>query len=1049
METGEHPNYEWICLMKAFPVSPIVAVLSLIFIPASLQAQSPGAATANDAAYALFSAGNYAGASDAYQKILKDYPTDAVVPTASVQLAFSQYFLGQLDNAQTTLAKVLAFPGLPPDLAQLGDSFMPQILSSKAAALPAGDAKRKPAFEEAVKKYSDFLAKYPQAPEAESVVYGRAIANFQIGNFDKVVEDMQSNIQKFPSSGTVDASRNLLAIALATQGSAELTKGGGDKGMGLLKQAESLLQQIITGKKDIALINDATFQLGEILFMQAAFSPEADRPDLYKKALEAYRAILPKEEIIKLQEEKVKGFPALKAAAIRANNMGLRKQLDKDNERELRKLEEIKSKPDQIATAILKMGEIFYNAQKYNDSRVVIRHVTPFLTSDDEKMRALYYKTMGYALQNSVENAVQGYQEFTGAYKGRDIAESLPFAMGNMYLATGNPVEAIRYFDESLAQYPKGRIAGLSAVSKAQAQVSLKQYDEALKTFKEHLAKNPSPEVAVVAQYGIAGVYKETGKWDDAIAAYKAVKEKFPGSPQAVEADYWVAIATQQKGDDTSAVPLLEAFIKANEKHPLVPLAMYALGGAQIKLGKQAEGAATLAMLAEKFPDNQAAPYTYFMRAQLAGAAQKPDEVVALMRQFIEKYPADDKVFFAYDSIAQNAVNAGKPDEGIAAYTDFVQRYPESAQAAGALTKVAELQRGNAERLAVNYSSLSPADQAKWKEAIDASVSTSEDLLAKYPSSPDLAQGLQSLLAAQRLLLRAELKTDAQVEEYLQGLSEKASDAGAKSKILFTMASFISEKDKPRALAKMNEAYDAAVVYSPKDLDIYGLALVGDKKYDEATAVFQKLIKDYPNPPGTPAANIPLLVQEAQATALFGLGRVAQEKQMTTEAGKLFQQYKALYPWAQHVLEADYGIAESLRVENKPDEALALLPAIIRAPNASAELRANSFLLGGNIMKKKTEDATDPKQKTEAREQAIDFYLKIAQFYSGVPAAASEGLWQGAQLLEEQANTITDPKTKAKQLDRAKDAYKQLAKDYPDSPYVPKANERLKALGAP
>lgn len=1037
--------------MKAFSVSPIVAVILALFLPVSARAQSQGASSANDAAYALFSSGDYAGAATAYQQILKDYPTDVVVPVATIQLAFAQYFLGQLDNAQTTLQKALTFPGLAPELAQIGDSFLPQILSSKAAALPVGDPKRKSTFEEAVKKFSDFITKYPQSPEVESAVSGRAIANFQLGNYDKVVEDMQSNLTKFANSATIDSSKNLLSLALATQGSMELNKEGGDKskGMGLLNQAESLLQQIISGKKDIALINDANFQLGEILFMQASFSPEPDRPAIYQKALDAYRAILPKDEILSLQEEKVKSFPGQKAAAIRANNMNLKKQLDKDNERELRKLEELKAKPDQIAAAILKMGEIYFNARKYNESRVVIRHVAPFLTADDEKTRALYYKTMGYILQNAVENSVQGYTEFIASNKGKPIAENLPFAMGNMYLATGKPVDAIQYFDESLVQYPKGRLAGLSVVNKAQAQVSLKQFDEALKTFKEHLAKNPPPEIAIVAQYGLAGIYKDTGKWDDAIAAYKEVKDKFPGTPQAVESDYWIAISTQQKGDDAGAVPLLESFIKANEKHTLTPLAMYALGGAQIKLGKPAEGGATLASLAEKFPENQAAPYTYFMRAQLAASAQKPDEVTALMRQFLDKYPADDKVFYAFDSIAQNAVNAGKPDDAIATYMDFVQRYSQNPQAAGALCKIAELQRGNAERIAVNYSSLNAADQTKWKDALQSSISTSEDLLVKYPSSTDLALGLQSLLAAQRMLLRAELKNESQVEQYFQELADKTSDTGAKSKILFTLASFVSEKDKTRALAKMNEAYDAAVIYSPKDLDIYGLALVGDKKYDEATGIFQKLVKDYPNPPGTTATTAPTAVQEAQAIAIFGLGRVAQEKKQTAEAGKLFQQLKALYPWSPKVLEADYGIAEALRADGKLDEALQLLPAIIRAQNASAELRANSFLLGGNIMKKKMEDATDPKQKEEFRGQAIDFYTKIAQFYSGVPIAAAEGLLQGGQLLEEQAGVSTDPKFKTQQLNRAKEAYKQLVKDYPDSAQAPKAKERLSALGAP
>jgi len=1031
--------------MKVLPVRLAIVLLTAVLFSHPLRAQSPGAAAANEAAYNLFSSGDYAAAAAAYEKVLKDYPTDAVVQVATIQLAFSQYFLGQYDLAQATLDKAISFPGLAPELAQVASSFLPQILSSKASALPETDPKRKQAFGDAIAKFTDFIAKYPQSPEVESAAYGRGVANFQIGNFDKVVEDMQSNIQKFPSSGTLPASRNVLALALATIGSGELTKDGGDKakGMARLKEAEGILRQIIAEKKDVALINDAWFQIGEILFTRAAFSPEAERPPIYQQALEAYQSILPKEEIIRLQEEKIKAFPSLKADALNAKNSVLKKQLDKDNERELRKLEEIKSKPGQVATAMLKMGEIFFNAQKYDESRVLITHVTPFLSSDDEKMRSLYYKTMGYVIQNAVDRAVPGYREFVAAYKNPSIAESLPFAMGNMYLGLGKPDEAIRYFDESLSQYPKGRAFDLSVVSKAQAQVGLKNYAEALKTFQTCLAKNPAPDVAVVAQYGLAGIYKDTGKWDDAIAAYKIVKDKFPGSPQAVESDYWIAISTQQKGDNAGAVALLEAFLKNNEKHPLTPLACYALGGAQIALGKKEEGAATLSMLAEKFPGSQAAPYTYFMRARLAGNAE---EVNRLMRQFIEKYPQDDRVYYAVNAIGQNAIASAKPDEAIAAYMDFTQRYPENPKAPEAFSKIADLQRGNAERIAANYSSLNEADQTKWKDAIQSAVTTSEEMLAKYPASPDLATCLQPLFASQRLLLRAELKTQAQVEEYFQQLAEKASDAGAKSKILFGLGAFLSEKDKARAFTMMDAAYDPSLVYSPKDLDLYGLALVGNKKLDQASAVFQKIAADFPNPSGAAPT---LEVQEAQAISIFGLGRVAQENKQTAEAGKLFQQLKTLYPWSPKVLEADYGIAESLRADGKLDGSLQLLPAIIRAQNASADLRAKAFLLGGFIMKQKSDAATDPKQKSEFRGQAIDFFLKIAQFYAGVPQAAAEGLWQGAQLLEEQAAASSDAKFKAQQLDRAKGCYSQIVKDYPDNPYVPKAKERLKALGAP
>src|SRR5207248_9606076 len=131
----------------------------------------------------------------------------------------------------------------------------------------------------------------------------------------------------------------------------------------------------------------------------------------------------------------------------------------------------------------------------------------------------------------------------------------------------------------------------------------------------------------------------------------------------------------------------------------------------------------------------------------------------------------------------------------------------------------------------------------------------------------------------------------------------------------------------------------------------------------------------------------------------------------------------------------------SLVEKGKYDEAMNLLIGIIRAPTATAELRANSMLLGGQIEEKKN-----------ALEPAIDYYIKIATFYEGVPTAASEGLWRGAQLLEQQAASLPDSTkeknkpTKPGQMAKAVKAYKDLVEKYPTSDYAAKARERLESL---
>jgi TolA-binding protein len=1026
-----------------------IGFIALLASIAPTRAQSKAAADANAAAYEIYSGGDYRSAAAAYEKLLKDFPTDGIAPFAQIQLGFCYYFLAQFDEAAKILATAASGPPLPPELKQVADGLLPQILAAKAAAMPASDPNRKSAFDEAIGKFTEYINSYPQAQDLESAIFGRALAKYQAGKYNDAIKDLELNLQKFPQSATLSDTKNLLAVTLATLGSAELMKGDESTkthAFALYKRAADYLREILKSKEDFALITEANFQLGEILLNQAGFSPESERPPLYAEALAAYRSVAPKEQIVSLQEKKLREFPARKAAALRANNPDVKKQLDRDNERELRKLSELRGKPDETARALLKIAEIYFQQGKLNESRVVLKHIRPHLTNDLDKKRALYFITMTYVLQNAADRAKASYEEFQSRYKGDPLADNLPVAMGGMYLSQSNPDEAIRYFNESLAIYPAGRFAGLSVVQKASAETLLGNHADALKTFQDYLAQNPPPEIGVIAHAGVAGIHKDNQEWDKAIAAYEVVKTKYSGTPQALEADYWIGICTQQKGDNATAAQILDAFVKANPKNALAPLALYAKGGALIALGRKEEGIAALAYVASQYPESQPAPFTYFMRAQLRASEGKADDVIALMRQFIEKYPRNDKVYFAYESIAQTSINAGKPDEGLATYRDFIEKYSESPQAGEAMYKIAELQRTRAEALG-GYSALGEAERSQWKTFLDGAIAASEETIKKYPESTSLALLLQTLLQSQRMLLAAELKKAPEVEQYFQSLANSAPSPNTRSKILFTLANYVSEQDQGRALTIMTEAYKPEIVYSPHDIDFYGLALIEQKKFQEAAAIFEKLAKDYPVPDKITPNQASQLVQEAQAIALFGRARLAQEQGQTADAGKLFQELKALYPWSPKVLQADYGIAQSLKEQGKLDDAVTLLTGLIRAPTATAELRANGMLLGGSIMAEKAKTATDQRQREEYLGAAIDYFIKIAQFYGGVPAAAAEGLWMGGQLLEQQANGSNDAKFKTQQLGKAKASYEQLLKDYPNSEFASKAQERLTALG--
>lgn len=1024
----------------------------LLTLPHQLLAQSPAARQAFDAANDLYYSGNYDAALKSYEQILKDFPTDILVPFVTVQTGFANFFLGNFDKSIQILEKAATEPTTPKDLLPSIASFLPQVYASKAASLPADDPKRKDAFLQAIQKYTDYIQQYPNEPQVESARYGRALCKFQIQDLPGVVSDLEENLKQFPNSPTIADSQNLLAIALASLAGEELNRGDSadrQKASSLLARAKDLLRDIINKKSNLVLVNDARFQLAEILFAEATFAPDDHKPALYQQAMEAYRSVVPASEMIALQEEILARFPERRKRVL-TNKLALA-ALDREIEREQRRLGELKAKPDIVATARMKLGEIYFNKGDLNRARVVLRHIMPFLTKDDDKLRAQYFLTLTYILQNKVDEAVKNYELFQSQFKGAPIAQNLPLAMGNLFLShpdpnIRNPQKAIQYFDESLQIYPQGSMAGLTVVTKATALLSLGQIQEAEQTFLKFLEGKPTRQEALIAQSGLGNIFVQTKQWDKAIETYKKIAAEYPETPQATEAQYWIAICTQQKGDNQNAIPLLKEFAQKHPDSPLLPNVLYSIASAQLALQDRAAAIQTLSEIAEKFPDSPPAPVTYFMRAQLLAQEGKLEDANALIRQFMEKYPKSERIFGAYDWLAQQAYRAAQWEQAIKFYEDFVQIYPQDPNAPIALLRVAEYSKQWAESLG-RYAALPTDEQAIWQERMKRSLEAASKFVDTYPESELLPTAIQALVAAHEALVNAEIQPQSQMEIAIKTKAAATQNPAVRSKILFGLASFLAKHDPPRALQTMDEAFDKSIQYLPADLDTYATALLDANRVNDAKAVYEKMAADYPVPAGTDPTNAPPLVQHAQANALFGLGRIAQLEGNSAAAAEKFEQLKKLYPWSPKILEAELGIAQAQVESGKFEEPLARLPAIIRAPNANTDVRAKAMLLGGLAMEKKMAAATDEKARNDALGAAIDYYIKIDQFYSGVPNTAAEGLWRGAQLLEKQAAAASDPEFKKRQLNNARRAYQDLIKKYPASPFVQQAQERLNALG--
>ncbi|MDQ3623019.1 MAG: tetratricopeptide repeat protein [Verrucomicrobiota bacterium] len=950
-------------------------------------------------ALSLFQQQKYAEAAPLFESIQKDFPTSVYITAANFQLGLLHYFTGDYDKSASFVRKNLEAKNIPREILEASYSLIPQALSAKATKMPPEDSGRIAAFEAAIKEFDAVIQKFPESEEVETANYGKARALYQIERYEDAAAALRVNMQKFPKSESALDNQFMLALVLATQANVSMRKATAKDPTvdAAYTEAERLLSDIVQKRTDLAVVNDARFQLGELFAARAGFAGQSEEKEkLSKRALENYRQVEPKEDIIKAQNERLKGILDRMRASV-GDPAGL-KRLQRLQQREQEKLANLEGRGDQTLAAKIKSAQVFLALEKFDEARTLSNFVAPFAEDPEQKKQILYLTTVTYATQRNTEKAVEFFDRFFADYGADPIAENLPLLVGAAFLDPDPNIKdaekAMSYFRKQSELYPKSSLSSEAVMQEALAMIELKQYDEALKTLKKFLDSKPTKEQAAAAEFGLATVYRDTDKTEEAIKGFKAVRDKYPETQQGEQAAFWAGQMTLVAGNPKVGAEELGSFLNKYPNSDLVPEAMLFLGQAQSAGGQKEAAIKTYDELAARFPKKEPSEIAYFQKAGLLQNDGDVQGTMKTMRTYIDAYPESARLGAAYDYVQQIQVAEKKPLEAVATLEEFVKKRPNDPETAKAYYKISNIWRRYAEEQG-RYLALSEEQRGEWRKGIDASIAAAEKLLENYPESDQVSLALANLLGCQKHLVQAKLKTESDLENYFLELGKRFAEKPAtKNKVIFTLAGFVAQKDKPRALEMMSEAYNPELVYAPADLDLYATALIEQKppNLEEAEKVFQKLAKDYPLPAGTAPDKAPRSVSEPQAMALFGEAKILELRARTADAAKKYDQLKKTFPWSPKLAEADFGIAFDLHKQKKFDDALKLLVPVARNTAASAETRARAMMLIGHISRDKGD-----------LDSAINNYMKLGAMFEGVPELAAEGLWWGAQLLEKKA----------------------------------------------
>ncbi|MHB8897402.1 MAG: tetratricopeptide repeat protein [Thermoguttaceae bacterium] len=480
-----------------------------------------------------------------------------------------------------------------------------------------------------------------------------------------------------------------------------------------------------------------------------------------------------------------------------------------------------------------------------------------------------------------------------------------------------------------------------------------------------------------VSQLGIASPDKPDG-YRQAESTFKALADRFPQGKHRADAMYYQAECAYALGEKQRAEKLYQATADAYPDHKLTPDVLYALGVTQEELAKQTEAGRTYDQFLAKYRGHALAGEVFLRRGGTLLALEQPKDAVGYFAEaagLAGFAMADLATFRQAEALARSQQYPAAAD----LYATLRTRFPKSEHATAAT-----LAAGKCYYLAQRFDqalvTLADLLGAAGDAAPEAAHWTSRSLLRLGRPVEALAVAEAAVKAAQGSPLAAALLVD-QADALYEIPDRKAESIAPYASVA---ESFPRDESAPQAL------YMAA--FTALELG----------RNDDAWKHASAFLAAYAQHPRTPE-----VLQVAAEAAL--------QRKEPAEAEKLYRRLIADY--AGHADSQLWNVrcAVSLQLQNKHNEAVALVTAAlaqIRQPELLAEA---NHVVGRSLL-----EAGQP-------DKAVPYLL--AALSAPTPWRRADQTWLA----------LAESYRAAKQLDKAVEAVTRLIGDFPQSPLLEKA----------
>ncbi|NLF38248.1 tetratricopeptide repeat protein [bacterium] len=513
----------------------------------------------------------------------------------------------------------------------------------------------------AIEAFNEHLKRDPKSAFRAEVMFRIGNAQFAGRNYADAVMQYQQLLREFPSAGVRDDARFQLAVALLLQEQysnaipllAALSADTADAARAGAARAYHAQAAFAAGRHDeclrvlrtacaegmppdhLILLSTLALQLGDAFYESYEL----------EKALDAYRCVLHRDELLRRQEARL---GALAAECRRLERMP-RTDLAAFAQLERAGLLEAQAR-DQIATL---------SAQGDFDTSWLMR-----------LGRCLY--EMG-----ALWEACIAFQELVRSHPASELAPgahaSLLYCLAQMRLFD----EVIREADAFVACHPGHPQAPQAAFLKCEALVNAERFDQAEQALIALLDSHPGHPARDRAAFYLHLSQAMQEKFPEARAGLAAwlAEPGHSNSAVRIDVEYWQAMAAVFSGDYSNAQPLVEAFLSRHPDAVYAPDMAYRLGVVHYMRGQYRNAAMALVKFVRGHPDH---PMIWEARVLRGDALAAMGELGIALSAYAEAGP-DSGPYYHY-AVAQR----GKCHKALEDFTNMVALYE------GYITNVAD-----------------------------------------------------------------------------------------------------------------------------------------------------------------------------------------------------------------------------------------------------------------------------------------------------------------------------------------------------------------------